>query len=141
MAEPVAVTIYTDGACSGNPGPAGAGYVILNENGQIVAEGSVPIGRATNNIAEYQGAISGLENASTIGARQVTVRSDSELMCKQIWGQYRIKNKNLMQLHVQLRRLMEGFDRVVFEHVPRKNNERADALAREAVRQAKQRLQ
>jgi len=136
---PRSAIIYTDGACSGNPGPAGAGYIILDEDGTTVSEGVVPIGKATNNIAEYQGAISALQDALRLGFTAATLRSDSELMCKQVWGKYRIKNPNLQKLHIELRQQMAQFERVVFEHVMRDKNERADALAREAVKLAKER--
>ncbi|NSW55621.1 MAG: ribonuclease HI family protein [Armatimonadetes bacterium] len=129
--------IYTDGACSGNPGPAGAGYVIAAPDGEILAEDAVAVGHGTNNIAEYSGAIAALERARELGLRNVTVRSDSELMCKQVWGQYRIKNPGIAKLHVQLRRAMEGFDSVKFEHVAREKNERADALARQGVEKSR----
>jgi ribonuclease HI len=133
-------TIHTDGACSGNPGPAGAGYVICDAAGATLAEGAVPIGQGTNNIAEYQGVISSLEKAHELGLRHVVVRSDSELMCKQMWGKYRVKNPVLMKMHVRVRELMREFDQVTFVHVPREHNEDADRLARQAVVQARQGL-
>ena len=137
MAGGKTAIIYSDGGCSGNPGPAGAGYVIMTEDGQDIADGCVPLGHGTNNIAEYRGAIAGLEHAAKLGLTDVTVRSDSELLCKQVWGQYRVKNPALKKLHVELRNWMRKFERVVFEHVPREHNEAADALAREAVRKSK----
>ena len=136
MNEKREAIIHTDGACHGNPGPAGAGYVILDINGDTLAEGCVPIGRATNNIAEYTGAIAGLTKADELGLTNIIIRSDSELMCKQMWGKYRVKNPELMKLHVQVRQLMERFDKVKFEHVYREHNERADALATEAAKKA-----
>lgn len=132
--------IYTDGGCSGNPGPAGAGYVISAPDGAVLGEGAVPIGQATNNIAEYQGAISALEHAAQFGFKRVIVRSDSELMCKQIWGKYRIKTPHIVKLHIELRKVMEQFEKVTFECVPREHNERADALARQAVEQARKQM-
>jgi ribonuclease HI len=137
MPQPPDATIHTDGACSGNPGPAGAGFVICDPAGQTLAEGAVPIGQATNNIAEYQGVISSLEKAHELGLRRVVVRSDSELMCKQMWGQYRVKNPVLVKMHVRVRELMRQFDEVSFQHVPREHNEDADRLARQAVTQAR----
>jgi len=137
MATPDQAVIYTDGACSGNPGPAGAGYVIAAPDRQILAEDAVAVGHGTNNIAEYTGAIAALERARELGLRTVIVRSDSELMCKQVWGQYRVKNPGIVKLHVRLRRAMEGFDSVQFEHVPREKNERADALARQGVEKSR----
>lgn len=137
MPDPSAALLYTDGACSGNPGPAGAGFVIVDATGATLAEGCVPIGQGTNNIAEYQAVISGLEKAAELGLRKVTVRSDSELMCKQMWGQYRVKNPVLMKMHVQVRELVRGFDEVTFVHVPREHNEVADGLARQASAEAR----
>lgn len=129
--------LYTDGACSGNPGPAGAGFVLLGDTGRPLAQGAVPIGQGTNNIAEYQAVISGLEKAAEMGLRKVTVRSDSELMCKQMWGQYRVKNPVLMKMHIRVRELTRNFDEVTFVHVPREHNEIADSLARQASAEAR----
>lgn len=137
MASSVQAVIYTDGACSGNPGPAGAGYVIAAPDGQILSEDSVAVGHGTNNIAEYSGAIAALERARELGLKSVIVRSDSELMCKQVWGKYRVKNPGIVKLHVQLRQVMADFETVKFEHVPREKNERADALARRGVEQTR----
>lgn len=135
--KPEVVDVFTDGACSGNPGPAGAGFVICDPAGQTLAEGAVPIGQATNNIAEYQAVISSLEKARELGLRSVVLRSDSELMCKQMWGQYRVKNPVLMKMHIRVRELVREFDQVTFQHVPREHNEDADRLARQAVAQAR----
>jgi len=138
MTEAKAAVIHTDGACLGNPGPAGAGFVIASQGGEKLAEGSVPIGRATNNIAEYQAVISALEAARDLGLTHLVVRSDSELLCKQIWGQYRVKNPQLQKMHMNVRQLMQDFQKVLFQHVPREKNERADELAGKAAQKAKQ---
>ncbi len=137
MSEVKAAVIHTDGACLGNPGPAGAGFIIADQEGETLSEGSVPIKHGTNNIAEYQAAISALETARELGLSHLIVRSDSELMCKQIWGQYKVKNPQLQKMHIALRGLMQGFEKVVFQHVPREHNERADALAGKAAQKAK----
>ena len=137
MPEVRAAIIHTDGACLGNPGPAGAGFVITDQKGAPIAEGSVPIGHGTNNIAEYRAVLAGLEAAARLGLTHIIVKSDSELLCKQMWGQYRVKDDNLKRLHVQVREAMRKLTKVLFEHVPREKNGRADALAKEAARKAK----
>jgi ribonuclease HI len=129
--------IYTDGACIGNPGPAGAGFVITDQQGNLLQEGCVPLGHGTNNIAEYQAVIAALGAAAEVGATHLIVRSDSELLCRQMSGQYKVKNPGLQKLHIEVRGLMRGFAKVIFEHVPREKNERADALAGEAAKQAR----
>lgn len=131
-----AAIIYTDGACLGNPGPAGAGFVISDQKGVTLKEGCVPIGHGTNNVAEYQGVISALEAAAEMGLTHLLIRSDSELLCKQMSGQYRVKNPGLKRLHVQVRRLVERFEKVTFQHVRREKNEQADALAGKAAKRA-----
>ena len=100
----------------------------------------MPIGHGTNNIAEYYAALAGLNRAAELGLTHIIVKSDSELMCKQMWGQYRVKDDNLKRLHVQVRDAMRRLTKVLFEHVPREKNERADALAKEAARRAKAQL-
>ena len=137
MSEVRSAIIHTDGACLGNPGPAGAGFVITDQKGAQLAEGCVPIGHGTNNIAEYHAVLAALRQATELGLTHVIVRSDSELLCKQMWGQYRVKDDNLKRLHIQVREVMRQFTKVLFEHVPREKNERADKLAGEAARQAK----
>lgn len=138
MSEARPGIIYTDGASLGNPGPAGAGFVITDQRGGVLKEGSIPLGRATCNVAEYQAVISALEAAAELGLSHLVIRSDSELLCKQMWGRYRVKNSALKRLHIRARRVMESFEKVVFEHVPRERNRRADALAGEAAAKAKE---
>jgi ribonuclease HI len=126
--------IHTDGACLRNPGPAGAGFVILDQSGNTLAEGSLPIGHGTNNIAEYRAVIAALEESGKLGLTHLVVRSDSELLVKQMKGQYRVKDEKLRGLHIQVRRLMGEFEKVHFEHVRREFNTRADDLAGEAAK-------
>ena len=137
MSEVRAAIIHTDGACLGNPSPAGAGFVIADQQGVQLAEGCIPIGHGTNNIAEYHAVVAGLEKAAELGLTHIIVRSDSELLCKQMWGQYKVKAANLKRLHIQVREAMRKLTKVLFEHVPREKNERADKLAGEAARKAK----
>jgi len=125
--------LHCDGAARGNPGPAGVGVHIAAEDGTTVAEIAEGIGEATNNVAEYTAAIRGLERARELGATEVQLRSDSKLFVEQMAGRWKIKNKNLMRLHREVRALAEGFERVTYEHVPRERNVEADRLANEGV--------
>ena len=123
------VTINCDGAARGNPGPAGAGAVVVGEDGAVLAEVAEGLGETTNNVAEYTAVIRGLEEAERLGARQVLLRSDSQLLINQLTGRYRVKAPHLQPLHRRVRDLMRAFDRVDLEHVPRERNSAADALA------------
>jgi ribonuclease HI len=126
---PVRVSVNCDGAARGNPGPAGAGAVVVDPAGTVLAEVAVGLGETTNNVAEYTAAIRGLEAADALGAREVVLRSDSLLLVQQLTGRYRVKSDHLQPLHRQVRRLASGFDRVIYEHVPRERNVEADRLA------------
>lgn len=128
------VNLYTDGGARGNPGPAGAGIVLLDaDDGQVLQEAGFFLGRATNNVAEYTALVRGLEVAEQLGAVEVAVHSDSELLVKQMKGEYRVKNQNLAVLHAEARKLADRFDRVRYEHVRREKNARADLLANKAM--------
>lgn len=123
--------IYTDGACRGNPGPAGIGVVICNESGEIVKEYKDFIGNATNNIAEYRALIKALELASDFSVTRLECFSDSELMVRQLNGVYRVKNEKLHKLFLWVREKARRFEEVTYSHVPRENSliKRADKLA------------
>ena len=123
----------SDGAARGNPGPAGIGAVVLDEQGRVLAEVAEGIGVATNNVAEYRAAIAGLRTAADLGARRVLLRADSRLLIEQLAGRWRIKNPTLVRLHVELRRLLGRFDDVALEHVPRELNREPDRLANRGV--------
>jgi len=125
--------IYTDGACSGNPGPAGIG-VVIREKGRTIREISQFIGAATNNIAEYTALIYALQEALILRADAVCVKSDSELMCRQLQGLYQVKNPNIRPLFDQVRHLISGFRSFQIEHVLRQDNKDADALSKKAVK-------
>lgn len=127
------VIVACDGAARGNPGPAGAGAQLTNMDGDVIAEIAVGLGEATNNVAEYSAAILGLERAVELGADEVTLRSDSQLMVNQLTGRYRVRTAHLVPLHRRVRELAQGFARVRFEHVPRERNVEADRLANEGV--------
>jgi probable phosphoglycerate mutase len=130
---PTEVVVWTDGGARGNPGPAGYGAVVTTPGGQVLAEVAEGIGWATNNVAEYRGVIAGLRRAKELGARRVRVRADSLLVVNQQKGLWKVKNAALRPLADEVGRLARGFDRVVWEHVPRGRNRRADALANRAM--------
>jgi ribonuclease H / adenosylcobalamin/alpha-ribazole phosphatase len=127
------VVVWTDGGARGNPGPAGYGAVVATPGGQVLAEVAEGIGWATNNVAEYRGVIAGLRRAKELGARRVRVRADSLLVVNQQKGLWKVKNAALRPLSDEAARLAGGFERVVWEHVPRERNRRADALANRAM--------
>ncbi len=126
--------IYTDGACSGNPGPSGIGYII-RQNGKVVGEFSHFIGQATNNIAEYTALIYALQEALILKASDVEIRADSELLCRQVLGEYQVRHENIKPLFDQIQHLVKGFRSFRIKHVPRTENRDADRLAREGLKQ------
>ena len=107
--------------------------MISDADGVVLAEIAEGIGVATNNVAEYTAAIRGLEHALELGAREVTLRSDSRLLVEQLAGRFKVKNPTLQRLHHEVRRVAAGFDRVSYEHVPRERNKHADRLANQGV--------
>jgi ribonuclease H / adenosylcobalamin/alpha-ribazole phosphatase len=127
------VIVSCDGASRGNPGPAGIGVQITDDDGAVVAEIARGIGETTNNVAEYTAVIEGLSRADELGAATVTLRSDSLLLINQLTGRYRVKMAHLEPLHRRARSIAAGFDRVSFEHVRREQNQEADRLANEGV--------
>jgi len=124
--------VYVDGASRGNPGPAAIGWVIVTGEGGIVTEGNKRIGHTTNNQAEYEALLQGLELASEYDFDQIEVRSDSELIVRQVRGEWNTNDPDLREKRVRVRELLTGFDSWSIEHVPREINERADQLANEA---------
>ncbi|WP_225333615.1 ribonuclease HI [Halomicrobium urmianum] len=126
------VHAYFDGASRGNPGPAAVGYVLVTDEG-IVAEGGERIGRATNNRAEYEALVTVLEVASDYGFDEVRLRGDSELIVKQVRGEWNANDPDLRERRVRVRELLTEFDEWSIEHVPREINDRADELANEAL--------
>ncbi len=133
MAE---ITAYTDGGARGNPGPAGFGAHIVDANGNLLAELKGALGLATNNVAEYHGLLAALDWAVAHGHRDVLIRADSELLVKQMRGQYRVKNEGLQPLYGQAMRLVARLGSVRFEHVRREQNRDADRLANLAMDEA-----
>ena len=123
------INAWIDGGARGNPGPAGYGVHIEDAAGNILAELHGPLGIATNNVAEYNGLLAALQWALDNGHRHVHVRADSELLVKQMRGEYKIKNEGLKPLAARARLLMMQLDRVDFEHVRREFNKKADLLS------------
>jgi ribonuclease HI len=129
----VKVLLYTDGGARGNPGPAAYAYVLEAEDGDVLAAEGVPIGTATNNVAEYSGLVGGLRRALELGVKHVELVSDSELMVKQMRGEYRVKNEGLRPLYEEAQRLAREIGDVEYRHVRRAENELADRLVNEAL--------
>jgi ribonuclease HI len=125
--------VYFDGASRGNPGPAAIGWVIVTGESGIVSEGGARIGTATNNRAEYEALVQALEVASDYGFDAVEVRGDSELIVKQVRGEYDTNDPDLRERRVRVRELLATFESWSIEHVPREINERADELANQAL--------
>jgi len=126
------LTIFVDGACSGNPGPAAIG-VVINQGEKRLKEISRSIGEATNNIAEYSALICALQEALILKASDLKVFTDSELVFKQVTGKYKVKNQNMKNLCEQVQQLLRGFQKVDFQHVLREKNKEADRLATSAI--------
>jgi ribonuclease HI len=129
----VKATLFTDGGARGNPGPAAAAYVLEAEDGTVLDARGEPIGVATNNVAEYRALVSGLEKAVELGVDEVEVVSDSELLVKQMNGEYRVKNVALRELSLDAARLARKLGRVRYRAVRRAENELADRLVNEAL--------
>jgi ribonuclease HI len=129
----VSARLFTDGGARGNPGPAAYGYVLEADDGTILASAGVAIGTATNNVAEYRGLVAGLRRALDLHVSELEVVSDSELMVKQMRGEYRVKNAALRNLFVEALGLARQFRSVEFRHVKRAGNELADRLVNEAL--------
>ena len=125
--------LYSDGAARGNPGPAGAGAVIINADGHVVAKIGKFLGDNTNNYAEYMGLILGLKRAKAMGIKELDVFSDSELVVKQLSGEYAVRAENLRPLHEEARSLLQGFGEVKVRYIPREENEQADLMSNRAI--------
>ena len=134
------VVIYSDGASKGNPGDAGIGVVISDTQGNVLREIAEYIGEQTNNVAEYSALIRGLEEAADLGATQVEIRTDSELLARQLTGVYKVKAANLKPLFEEAIVLIRVFERVSISHVVRELNKRADELANEGIKKHKSSL-
>ena len=135
--SPPHLVVYVDGASSGNPGPCGCAAVVKTPGGETVLEKARAFGPATNNVAEYQGLILGLEAAAVFKPRRLTIRSDSELLVRQLAGQYKVRSPRLKPLWKRARAMLGPFETVEIEHISRNENKEADALARKALEKAR----
>ena len=141
FAEPEAVearpaeafTAYIDGASRGNPGPASYAVVLKQPDGKVALELGKYFGRATNNVAEYYGLINALDSAASRGVTRLRVRSDSELLVRQIEGRYKVKSADLKPLFERAQKLARGFAYFSIEYIPREQNREADRLANQAL--------
>lgn len=134
------VIISTDGASQGNPGDAGIGVVISTEDGTVLREIGEYIGKTTNNVAEYSALLRGLQEALKLGATQVEISTDSELMARQIAGVYKVKSELLKPLYEQAMTILRHFKSAKISHVMREFNKRADELANEGIKKYKNSL-
>ena len=128
--------VHVDGGARGNPGPAAAACVITTPEGEVVDERARLLGSATNNVAEYRALLLGVARAHELGARDVEVVGDSELIAQQVRGAYKVKNAALRELHAEAMAALRQFDHWSIETVPRERNTRADALVNAALDEA-----
>jgi ribonuclease HI len=134
------IVAYIDGGARGNPGPAGYGVRVERPDGTLIEEFHGALGTATNNVAEYNGLLAALQWAVDHGEREVHIRADSELLVKQMRGEYRVKHPGLQPLAARARLLCMELDRVKFEHVRREQNTEADRLSNVAMDESEVRL-
>jgi ribonuclease HI len=132
----VKLVVHVDGGARGNPGPAAAAAVLSAPDGQVLDEASELLGETTNNVAEYRGLLLGLRRARELGADEVEVVNDSELVARQLTGQYKVKHPAMRPLHAEAIQALAGFDRWTIRSVPRAQNAEADALVNQALDQA-----
>jgi ribonuclease HI len=129
----VHVIVHVDGGARGNPGPAAAAAVVSDPDGHVLDEAAELLGVATNNVAEYRGLLLGLQRAHELGATEVDVVNDSELVAKQINGDYKVKHADMKPLHRAAIEVLDGFDRWTIRSVPRAQNAHADSLVNQAL--------
>jgi ribonuclease HI len=125
--------LYSDGAARGNPGPSGAGAVLIEPGGQVVARLGKYLGTQTNNYAEYMGLLIGLKHAKSLGAKEIEIFADSELLIRQLGGRYQVKSPSLRPLYEEAVKLLNDFSRVKLVHVPREMNAAADEMSNRAI--------
>ena len=126
-------TVHVDGGARGNPGPAAIAAVITDPDGELLDSASEAIGRATNNVAEYRALLLGIEHALALGAEDLDLVGDSELIVKQVRGEYRVKDAGLKPLHAEVRKRLAGVGKWSIRHVRRERNADADRLVNEAL--------
>jgi ribonuclease HI len=129
----VKVVVHVDGGARGNPGPAAAGAVVSTPEGDVLDEATELLGVATNNVAEYRGLLLGLARAQALGATEVEVVNDSELIAKQVNGQYKVKHAAMRPLYLDAMEALRGFQKWSIRSVPREQNAEADALVNQAL--------
>ena len=127
------LVVHVDGGARGNPGPAAAAAVVSDPDGQVLDEAAEVLGVATNNVAEYRGLLLGLQRARELGATEIEIVNDSELVAKQINGEYKVKHADMKPLHRAATEVLQGFDRWSVRSVPRAQNAHADALVNQAL--------
>lgn len=127
------VVVNVDGGARGNPGPAAIAAVVQDSGGGVLEERGKKIGRATNNVAEYKALLLGIERAAALGARELELVGDSELIVKQVKGEYKVKDATMRELHAEVKRALRGFDSWSIRHVRREHNREADRLVNEAL--------
>jgi ribonuclease HI len=127
------VLVNVDGGARGNPGPAAVAAVVQTPEGEVIEEFGERIGRATNNVAEYRALLLGIERAATLGARRLELIGDSELIVRQVKGEYKVKDAALRELHGEVMTALQAFDRWSIRHVRREENADADRLVNEAL--------
>jgi ribonuclease HI len=127
------LVVHVDGGARGNPGPAAIAAVVSTPEGEVLEEAFEAIGPATNNVAEYRALLLGIERAAALGAGEIELVGDSELIVRQVRGEYRVKDAALRDLHAQVREELADFDRWSIRHVRREDNERADGLVNETL--------
>jgi ribonuclease HI len=129
----VKLVVHVDGGSRGNPGPAAAAAVLSTPDGDVVDEAARTLGRTTNNVAEYRGLLLGLQRAAALGATEVEVINDSELIAHQVTGRYKVKHPDMKPLHAEALRALGDFERWSIRPVPRAQNADADALVNQAL--------
>ena len=127
------LVVHVDGGSRGNPGPAAIGVVMSDPGGEVLEEMGERIGDATNNVAEYRALLRGLARAAELGAREIEIVNDSELVARQLTGAYRVKHAAMKPLYLEAMSALRGFERWQVRTVPREQNARADALVNQAL--------
>ena len=127
------LVVHVDGGSRGNPGPGAAAAVLSTPDGEVVGEAALTLGKVTNNVAEYRGLLLGLERAAALGATEVEVINDSELIAHQVTGRYKVKHPDMKPLHAEALHRLAGFDAWSIRPVPRAQNAQADALVNQAL--------
>ncbi|NQT95567.1 MAG: ribonuclease HI family protein [Candidatus Omnitrophica bacterium] len=130
--KPNRLEIFIDGAARGNPGPAGIGVVVTDGSG-LVKEVAKYIGEATNNVAEYTALIFGMEEVRNLGAKELVINTDSELLAKQLGGEYKVKSQTLKGLYAKVTKMLDSFNEIRVNHINREENKGADRLANKAI--------